>query len=270
MTEYIGQLESEVAARSNEAQELRIQNRQLFEENARLNDLARMLLGSPHFANFLNDMPDTVSAQIQAPQQAQPQPQPQPRPQPQQAAPQPHMQQNPQVSMVMVPNQGIDASMVNNAGWNSGIDMNYGNTPVFAVLEVPEGPALDLEGLSGKSFSPMIPSETSKDELPSIGRPEHETCPQQSDTGVVNPDFEIDESDPAFALFLDSPAPTPSDDGDVPFDSVGNAKAAPYFELVTSQASTASTTAAQNRFNYLCASIEAAFERVSLLTSHLQ
>jgi hypothetical protein len=28
--------------------------------------------------------------------------------------------------------------------------MNYGNTPVFAVMEVPEGPALDAEVLSGK------------------------------------------------------------------------------------------------------------------------
>lgn len=283
IAEYIGQLESEVAARTNEAQELRVQNRQLFEENARLNDLARMLLGSPHFANFLNEMPDTVSSQFQAPQQQQPQTQPQA--QSQQAAPQPNlqampkdanraqefqMQQNPQVSMVMVPNQGMDASMMNNGGWNSGIDMNYGNTPVFAVLDVPEGPVLDMEALSGKSSSPLGLSEGSKDEAPVLDRPESAASAPQSDIGVANPDVEIDESDPAFALFVDSSAPTPASNDDASFDGVESEKAAPYFELIIDQTSTQITAAAQNRFNYLCTSIEAAFERVSLVTSHLQ
>lgn len=229
-----------------------------------MNDLARMLLGSPHFANFLNEMPDnTVPPQIQAQQQ----------PQPQQAAPQPNMQvpkeanrhqefqmqQNPQANMVMVPNQGMDTSMMNNAGWNSGIDMNYGNTPVFAVLDVPEGPALDAAALSGKS-SPCV--SDSKDEAPVLDRPESQT--QQSDVGVANPDVEIDESDPAFALFVDSPAPATASD-DVSFDGIQTAKPASHFELIVDQ-----TAASQNRFNYLCSSIEAAFDRVSLVTSHLQ
>lgn len=282
-TEYIGQLESEVAARTNEAHELRLQNRQLFEENARLNDLARMLLGSPHFANFLNDMPDSTAAQIRAPLQHQPPPQPQP--QPQQAPPQPNMQampkdgnrsqefqmqQNPQVSMVMVPNQGMDASMMNNAGWNSGMDMSYGNTPVFAVLDVPEGPALDIEAMSGKSSSPLSLSEGSKDEAPVLDISESDAPTPAADIGVANPDVEIDESDPAFALFVDSPVSPSTSFDDASFDGVETDKAAPYFELVVDQTSAESTAAAQNRFNYLCASIEGAFERVSLVTSHLQ
>lgn len=45
--EYIGQLETEIATRTTEAHELRLQKCALYEENARLNDLARMLLGSP-------------------------------------------------------------------------------------------------------------------------------------------------------------------------------------------------------------------------------
>lgn len=266
--EYIGQLESEIASRTNEAHELRLQNRQLFEENARLNDLARMLLGSPHFANFLNEMPDnTVPPQIQAQQQPQPQ---QPAPQPNmQAVPKEaprhqefQMQQNHQPAMVMVPNQSMDASMMNNAGWNSGIDMNYGNTPVFAVLDVPEGPALDVAALSGKSSTSL--SDSSKDEAPVLDRPESQTSTQQSDIGVANPDVEIDESDPAFALFVDSPAPATASD-DISFDGVQTDKATPHFELVVDQ-----TAASQNRFNYLCSSIEAAFDRVSLVTSHLQ
>ncbi|KAJ5578718.1 uncharacterized protein N7459_007682 [Penicillium hispanicum] len=272
--EYIGQLESEVAARTNEAHEMRLQNRALYEENARLNDLARMLLGSPHFANFLNDMPDNgVPPQVQGSQQPQPQPQ-QVAPQPTMQAPvpadanasRPQMQQNPQVSMVMVPNQGVEASMLNSGGWNSGIDMNYGNTPVFAVLDVPEGPTLDFEALSGKSSSTGI-SENGKDEAPVLSLPERDESAQQSDIGVANPDVEIDESDPAFALFVDSPAPAPSGN-DLVFDGVSADKENPQFELVVD--STEVSAAAKNRFNYLCSSIEAAFQRVSSVTSHLQ
>ncbi|KAJ5162027.1 hypothetical protein N7492_007419 [Penicillium capsulatum] len=270
--EYIGQLEGEIASRTNEAHELRLQNRALYEENSRLNDLARMLLGSPHFANFINEMPDnTAPPQVQSHQQAQPQPQ--------QVAPQPNMQtsvpkdanaprgqeyqmqQNSQVSMVMAPNQGMDTSMLNSGGWNSGIDMNYGNTPVFAVLDVPEGPALDVEALSGKSSSPMPVTNDSKDEPPVVHHPVAET--RASDVGVVNPDVEIDESDPAFALFVDAPAPVSND---ASFEGV-DAEKSSHFELVDS---TESTNAAKNRLAYLCASMEAAFGRVSSVTSHLQ
>lgn len=169
------------------------------------------------------------------------------------------MQQNPQASMVMVPNQGMDTSMLNSGGWNSGIDMNYGNTPVFAVLDVPEGPALDFEALSGKSSSPMAVSGGSKDEAPIVDRPEAEN--QASDVGVVNPDVEIDESDPAFALFVDSPAPS-SDK--VSFNGVDNEKSSQFALVVDSN------NAAKNRLAHLCASMEAAFGRVSLATSHLQ
>ncbi|KAJ5259251.1 hypothetical protein N7478_012232 [Penicillium angulare] len=260
--EYIGQLESEVAARTNEAHDMRMQNRALYEENARLNDLARMLLGSPHFANFLNEMPDTVSAQPQQ-QQAQQQVQPQPQQAPKEAqAPRQEfqMQHNPQSNMVMVPNQGMDTSMIN-SGWNSGIDMNYGNTPVFAVLEVPEGPALDAAALSGKSSS-MGASEPAKEQAPVIERPVES---QKSDIGVANPDVEIDESDPAFALFVDSPA-APSDD--LVFDGMSFEKAAPHYELVVDNSQVSAS--AHARFNALCSSMEAAYERVSSVTSHLQ
>lgn len=237
-----------------------------------MNDLARMLLGSPHFANFVNEMPEsTVPPQVQSHQQ------PQQQAQPQQAAPQPNMQasvpkdanasrgqeysmqQNAQPSMVMVPNQGMDTSMLNSGGWNSGIDMNYGNTPVFAVLDVPEGPALDFEALSGKSSAQMSVSDDSKDEAPVVNHPQAET--RASDVGVVNPDVEIDESDPAFALFVDSPAPS---SGVASFDGVDNEKSS-HFELVVD-----SNNAAKNRLAHLCASMEAAFGRVSLATSHLQ
>ncbi|KAJ5994822.1 hypothetical protein N7481_001799 [Penicillium waksmanii] len=257
--EYIGQLESEISSRTNEAHDLRMQNRALYEENARLNDLARMLLGSPHFSSFLSDMPDAV-----APQQPQQAPVPK-----EAAAPRPQefqMQQNPQTNMMMVPQQGMDASMaMNNGGWNSGIDMNFGNASVFAVLEVPEGPALDAEALSGKPSSPIDLSEgSSKNEVPALVRPEQST--EKSDIGVANPDVEIDESDPAFALFLDSPPVAIS--SDVPaFDGVQSEKAS-QFELVVD--STEVSASAKSRFNSFCNNMEAAFQRVSSVTSHLQ
>lgn len=264
-----------MAARTNEAHEVRLQNRALYEENARLNDLARMLLGSPHFSNFLNDMGDTLPAQPQPqPQQAQQQQQPQ------QAAPQPNlqsmakdpnanrgqefqMQQNPQPNMVMVPNQGLDPSGMgmNNASWNSGIDMNYGNTPVFAVMEVPDGPALDAEILSGKSTTPFSIPESSKSEPPVVNHPATDSS-NSSDIGVANPDVEIDESDPAFALFVDTPvlATSPT------FEGISSEKAT-QFELVVDNSEVSDS--AKRTFNALCHSIEDAFERVSAVTSHL-
>ncbi|KAJ5551981.1 hypothetical protein N7461_006679 [Penicillium sp. DV-2018c] len=278
--EYIGQLESEVAARTNEAHEVRLQNRALYEENARLNDLARMLLGSPHFSNFLNDMGDTLPVVPQQQVQQQPQPQPQSQQQPQtQQVPQPNMQavpkdnstnhgqefqmqQNPQPNMVMVPNQGMDptAMGMTNAGWNSGIDMSYSNTPVFAVTEVPEGPALDAKLLSGKSSAFGIP-ESSKNDAPVVGSPAFGSSP--SDIGVANPDVEIDESDPAFALFIDTP-PIAAGTG---FEGLPSEKTT-HFELVVDDSEI--SPSAKNTFITLCNSIDAAFERVSLATSHLQ
>src|SRR5256885_6591869 len=84
--EYIGQLEGEVAAKVQEANDLRVQNRQLMEENTRLSDLTRMLLSSQAFSGFLNELsqngmpaPSTTAATASQPQsQTQSQAQPQP------------------------------------------------------------------------------------------------------------------------------------------------------------------------------------------------
>lgn len=287
--EYIGQLESEVAARTNEAHDLRMQNRALFEENARLTDLAHMLLSSPNFSQFLdeqgiNGLPTSNQPQQQSqPQQQQAQAQPQqqaptmsqpqmqaslPKETPPSHSPQDYpMQHNPQ--MVMVPNQGLDVSAMglNNGGWNSGIDMNYSNTPIFAVLEVPEPPVIDTEILSGKgSLGSLLPETTSnKDEAPVLECPPMAEQPQTTDAGVENPDVEIDESDPAFALFADLPASVPESSLDKPFEGVASDKSAPAFELIVENES----KAAAQRFAQFCHSMEASFQRVSMFTSHL-
>ncbi|KKK15929.1 hypothetical protein AOCH_000644 [Aspergillus ochraceoroseus] len=290
--EYIGQLESEVAARTNEAHELRVQNRTLYEENARLTDLARMLLSSPHFSQFLDEMnvnsvPVPSQAQPHQPQQSQPQPQPQQPALSQAPMPQGNMPKDPaishgqqefsmsqgsQVGMMMVPNQAMDVSAMNmnNGGWNSGIDMNFGNAPVFAVLEVPEPAIVDAEILSGKSSSfveTYIPEiSSSKDDAPVLERLSIVEQPQQQTavTGVENPDVEIDESDPAFALFVDQPRTTPAQESAPSFEGIQSDKAPSLALVVENDSKTAA-----NRLAYLCDSMEAAFQRVSLMTSHL-
>ncbi|GMG30219.1 unnamed protein product [Aspergillus oryzae var. brunneus] len=284
--QYIGQLESEVAARTNEAHELRLQNRALYEENARLTDLARMLLSSPNFSQFLDEMSVngvSTSAQPQPPQQQQPQQlqsQSQPQQQPTMQANVPKdtshghgaqefaMQQNPQVGMVVVPNQGLDVAAMgmNNAGWNSGIDMNY-NPSVFAVLEVPEPSVIDTEILSGKSSvgSYLTEITDSKNEMPVFERMPMSEEPKEASFGVENPDVEFDESDPAFALFADSPATSQQESLDNSYNGFESEKSAHAFELVVETES----QDAEKRFSYLCHSMDAAFERVSMVTSHL-
>ncbi|PLB44627.1 hypothetical protein P170DRAFT_393035 [Aspergillus steynii IBT 23096] len=287
--EYIGQLESEVAARTNEAHDLRMQNRALFEENARLTDLAHMLLSSPNFSQFLdeqgiNGLPTSNQPQQQSQsqqQQAQPQAQQQPptmsqppmqaslpKETPPTHSPQDYpMQQNPQ--MVMVPNQGLDVSAMglNNGGWNSGIDMNYANTPIFAVFEVPEPPVMDTEILSGKGspLGSLLPETASnKEEAPVLECPPVTEQPQAPGVGVENPDVEIDESDPAFALFADLPTSVP-ESSDKPFEGVTSDKSEPVFELIVENESKATA----QRFAHFCHSMEASFQRVSMFTSHL-
>lgn len=282
--EYIGQLESEVAARTTEAHELRLQNRALYEENAHLTDLARMLLSSPHFSSFLDDLSvsgvsGSNQSQPQLPQQHQ---QPAQMPPQQQMPPQASMQAggtkdanpnpNPQdfqmqqtheVGMVMVPNQGVDVSGmgVNNGGWNTGIDLNFANPAVFAVLDVPQGPAIDAEILSGKSSTVVdsyIP-ETTKGSIPSLDRPpvveEHAPEPECAT-------IELDEPDPLFDGVPSVPSyEKPADS----FEGVRPEKESPVFELVVES----EAKAAANRLKQLCYSMEESFQRISRVTSHL-
>lgn len=286
--EYIGQLESEVAARTTEAHELRLQNRALYEENAHLTDLARMLLSSPHFSSFLDDLSvsgasgvsGSNQSQPQAPQQHQQPPQMQtqqpmapqasmqaggtkdanPNPSPQEFP----MQQTHEVGMVMVPNQGVDVPGmgVSNGGWNTGIDLNFANTPVFAVLDVPQGPAIDAEILSGKSSTVVdsyLPETTKDSSIPALDCPpvieEHTTEPERVT-------IELDEPDPLF----DGVPSVPSEEKPAPtFDGVRPEKESPVFELVVES----EAKAAANRLKQLCHSMEESFQRISRVTSHL-
>lgn len=300
-TEYIGQLEGEVAAKTNETNDLRLQNRALAEENARLMDLTRMLLSSPHFSSFLNDMSmNGLPASQPGQQQQQQQQQAAKDPNPSHVSEDIQMQ-NQQVGLAMVPEQSVDfAGMdMNTPGWNTGIDMNYNNTPVFAVLDVPRGPDLDSAVLSGKSSNSVGPicTDETKEQIPSIQRPpppvaDSSTEEDEKRRMKLAPEVEIDESDPSLALFYDQPmsssspatSPTTSPTFEDTFGGITPEKLFARIDLLVDDYYSSATTEGQGgstgytgvdsatmvRFDQLCMSIEGAYQRVSLVTAHLE
>lgn len=254
--EYISQLEGELSAKGSEADELRIENEALKTENSRLTDLTRMLLSSPAFSTFLNDLSANPSGGLpasssssssppsstQAPpaQQSQSQSQQQQQQQQRTAVPEPPKDlpthqptiqaqaqghESAQIGMALMPETTMDflssaesAAIVepinvNVGSWGVGMDFGF-NAQVFAVTELPEGPAVDAEILSGKApsssesngFNTAAASLSGKDEVPAVeaktvdvGGPERE----EEEEEEAEEDIELDASNPAFALFID-------------------------------------------------------------------
>ncbi|KAF3481095.1 uncharacterized protein GIQ15_03854 [Arthroderma uncinatum] len=285
--EYIGQLEGEVAAKTNEANELRLRNNALTEENARLSNFTRMLLSSPHFTPLLNELtangiPPNLGGQGQG---AVPQLPSQPTVTKEEGIeqlPQEISLPNLQTGLPVVPEQGFDFSSIDvgDQGWNSGIDFNFANPSVFPVLDVPTGPSLDMEAITGKSsnFVGPLPSDESKDVIPSIdavpfGVEKVETSKESS--SISTADLDIDETDPSFALFIDQPTTVSKPSSDNLFRGVQLDNISAKFDLVVEGSTTDSTSkevspAARRDFERLCASIEAPFHHISQLTAHLE
>ncbi|KAK2832012.1 hypothetical protein FQN49_006944 [Arthroderma sp. PD_2] len=286
--EYIGQLEGEVAAKTNEANELRLRNNALTMENAKLTDFTRMLLSSSHFAPFLNELsvnglPPSFGDQGQAPVPQLPS---QPTTTKEEGIE--HLTQeislpNSQTGLPVVPEQGFDfGSMdVNDQVWNSGIDFNFNNPSVFAVLDVPTGPSLDMEAITGKSSNCVgpLPSDEAKDVIPSIkavpfGVEKAETPMKSSSISAA--DLDIDETDPSLALFIDQPATSPSkSSSDNRFTGVQLENISAKFDLVVEGSSAVNTPrdvspAARREFQRLCANLEVSFHHISQLTAHLE
>ncbi|KAH0556876.1 hypothetical protein GP486_005336 [Trichoglossum hirsutum] len=289
--EYIGQLEAEVAAKANEANDLRMQNRALMEENTRLSDLTRMLLSSPSFSNFLdalspvNGRPAPVdsterSSTSKASRQAENQ------------TPNPPKDANPyaaqhHVGMALVPDNNIDFSMteLNNNNWATGyLPGTWGaNQPqVFSVFELPECPAvdqIDTKALSGKSSSftsESFSSDEAKVEAPMVERMPviEEQNEKVNAASPVKPEAGLDESDPAFSLFEDSPAAevveAKSDFAPVKELLQGiTVGKTPHFELITINQDRNVDAVDMDLFLRLCDSTEAALRRIDGLTKGL-
>ena len=259
-----------------------------------------MLLASPAFSTFLNDLSGSVSsssAPTQAPSSSVPTPglkieqtQSQLRkdvnPHQATALQAQHSQENDQqIGMTLMPEQTIDytAFDTSNSAWiDNNMDTSLYDAQVFAVTELPRGPSFDqlnLEVLSDKS--PVnIGSHTIYDckaEAPCI-----ELIPESpieventSEEYESNEDVTFDELDPAFALFAEN-SPTSQtplvDPEEQLFGSLGLEKAFGRVELIleddlSEQAQVSSGT--MERFHRLCSSMEAASERIFAVTSHL-
>ncbi len=289
--EYIGQLEGELATKANEMSILKEQNRALMDENAKLTNLTRMLLSSSAFSTFVDEMGASSLAAKPAPVPEQAdnirtessQPIAPKDVNPYQASQKLHSQQsNAQVGMAIMPNNQIDFSTldINNSPWDTRILPWQTTQPqVFSVLDLPAGPAVDTAVLSGKgsnSVGSCFPSEEYKEGCPTLNAmpsnqkevEENLSSPKQ----ITNIDF--DESDPAFALYADSPSPSVSaatkpcnqlleklDTEKISFGMV---------ILSTVESSTDETSPSlMERLEQMCRSMDVASDRIGNLTSHL-
>jgi hypothetical protein len=283
--EYIGQLEGELSVKTNEANELKLQNRALMEENARFRALSEKLLSHAAFRPFLDEISrDPELAQSlskisgSSRQSATPTPQTHKDVDPYSAGSQQFMpQQNQHVGMVMMPEPQIDFSSLNLGGNSWGVPSagmnNFQQHQVFAVLEVPE-PAepIDVAALSGKSEESDV--ETFASELSSkYDHPEEIETPElpkdapAERTAIASIEVseattcQFDESDPAFTLF----ASTPSTSSAVPTVSEHPILLSekPHFELVVS--SDAEVQCSSDRLTKICSRMDASFRKLDAL-----
>lgn len=295
MTEYIGQLEGEIAVKTAESDDLRLKNEELLAENTRLADLTRMLLSSSAFSTFLNDLSSGGVASSSAPVlttlpsstiKSEPPPQPNPRKDvnPHQAAAQQAQSQQtgPQIGMALVPETHINYTAFDstNNAWAGNMDLSLYNAQVFTVTELPQGPAvdeIDTGILSGKSSNVVgsYPADDCKDEAPAIERmPATSTVEAVSDAVSSCDDVELDESDPAFALFADCPTSAPSavTRGDELFGDIELEKAFSRLELIVEDEAgdeLEMSMVAMSRFQRLCSILDASSERITALTCRL-
>ena len=292
LLEYIGQLEGEIAGKVKESDDLRAENEALKAENTRLTDLTRMLLSSSAFSSFLNELsssgvpnastPAVTSSQTSAASQNQAKPSPPKDANPYQQT-QNQLNNVTHVGMTMIPEDTMDFSVFDSTSnaWASNMDFGFTNAAVFSVMELPQGPAVDSIDtgiLSGKSSNSVgfYSGEDAKDDAPVLEHmpviEEKHSTPQNS--GESTADAEFDDSDPAFALFADSPSTIknpPQDEYQI-FGEIELEKAVARLDLVVNDGSdedgvVSSRTMA--RFESICASLDAASERISAVTLHL-
>ncbi|KAI1152958.1 hypothetical protein F4825DRAFT_417283 [Nemania diffusa] len=271
--EYIGQLESEVATKVSENNELRNQNRLLADENKRLTDLTRMLLSSPSFSSFLDVLSTDPNAYTTQPPVEQRQAGPTQVPKDPNPYNSNNSGQHQQIGMVMVPESNMDFSMLN---LNPG---GFGYQPrVFAVLETPELPEINTEVLMGKSSnfvgdSPA--SDSDKTDAPSIEAPispiiEKPQTPEVN-AGPVSVERAADLDGDIFDEDNSAPPPRPLEldtDGfsavDI-FGGIESEKALARYEFVDSSEEEKSACMALRRVERLAASLAATFSALERL-----
>lgn len=294
VTEYIGQLEGEIAAKAAEADELRAKNQELMSENTRLTDLTRMLLASEAFSSFLNELSGTggqvgttsAPSEEQAPVPKVEEPQREPPKDINPHQPSSHMQPSQtdaQVGMTPMPETYTSFSTMNTA-WADNMDSGLYDAQVYAVTSMPEGPTLDqltTDVLSGKSlsFSASFLDGDAKQTAPAIENPPLRFGAAQSQLSTIEDLTPVDREpnvfDPSFALYDDEPPSTESSDSqpeNIIFGSIQPEKALDRIELniVDEGIGGGNVSAAtMEKFLRFCAIMEGHSKRVASLTSHL-
>ena len=267
-------------------------------ENTRLTDLTRMLLSSPAFSTFLNDlsgtgapasMPEISRLQSQTPTSQSQSAAPRKDANPSQTTPTPSSSQhlNTHVGMTMIPEENTfqyNAAESANNGWTDA-NMDFRglyDAQVYAVTEVPQGPPVDSMNfamLHGKTsnFVGSYSSDDSKDEPAEI-EPMPASAEKTLTPEVVEgrpQEVDIDVSDPAFALFIDQPCsaskPAATEPEDCIFGEIELEKAFDRLELVIAEDNEATevSSASIEKFERLCSRLDAASSRVAAITSHL-
>ncbi|TAQ89079.1 hypothetical protein B7494_g2582 [Chlorociboria aeruginascens] len=261
LAKYIGQLEGEIAAKVNENTDLKSQNKALLEENTRLSDLTRMLLSSPSFSGFLDNLSSNPAQQsTSTPVHSQPEQRVRKDVNPYTAQQQ---MQTQHIGMAMVPEQNMDFGMLD---LNSEGQYTY-QPQVFSVLSMPET-IIDTSVLSGKPSSyAKFESEDEKVELPAVERMPVPSSEKSAPAAVVVDD-EFD-ADPKFALFADSP-PIASPHSSIEIDPAAFLSITPEksgFELVVAPSNhDATSDAVTARLLRMCENMEATIKRLEDLT----
>jgi len=286
--EYIGQLEGELSVKTNEANDLKLQNRALLDENARFRALSEKLLAHAAFRPFLDEISrDPELAQSlskisgSSRQSVTPTPQTHKDVDPYSAGSQQYMpQQNQHVGMVMMPEPQIDFSSLNLGGntWampSAGMN-NFQQHQVFAVLELPE-PAepIDVAALSGKSEDSVVeafandmsskydhPAEIETPELPKDAPVERTAITSVEESAPISCQF--DESDPAFTLFASTSLNTST--APVAFDHPVLSNEKPHFELLV--ASHAEVQCSTDRLTKICSRMDASCRKLDALLAN--
>jgi len=268
--------------KTNEANELRTQNRSLMEENARSRAFIERLLRHQAFTPFLEELSRDESLDAKPTMAAlSSTPAPAPAPVRKDANPyqnQQYMSQSEQthIGMTLVPETPLDMSMLNlgtqNWGMNNMNSFNYQQPQVFSVMELPAGPAapLDIQALSGKGQSFFSQQEATTEEA----KPDYPIIQRPIESAKAAPvEVEEEDDDPEFDLYRSSPtftAPTPSaalENHEPIFGDISPEKAFAHIELfVTDEAADQQL---MERFERMCASMETSMQRIDALTSHL-
>lgn len=281
-SEYIGQLEGEVAVKVQENNELRTQNRALMDENARARGFIERLLRHQAFTPFLEELSrDEALQPSKAPVTAVPSSTPAPAPASTQfQTPQftgMSQPENTHVGMTMVPEPQIDFSVLNlnNNGNNWAVNNGFGYQPqpsVFAVHELPEGPVnpLDIQAMSGKGYSAIFNAEDDstveevKMDYPVIERP----MPSEKSCAIGVEQVEDDEDD----LYASTPAPSAARAVSASLENqeslfTNPEKAFAHFSLVISDE--AQEAALADHLARRIAAMEPTLQRIAAITSML-